>query len=521
MAADRSLIAAAAITALAGAMWFLLSGPERARPAPDPAAPNIVVVMTDDQNAGTVNRRTMPHTARLLKHGGTNFQQSVVTTPQCCPSRATFFSGQYGHNNGVLSNSDGYPGLRDRENLLPGWLQQAGYTTAHVGRFMKDYAKADGVGDAAEPPPGWDEWAGMQGVRYFDYAISHDGVRAHYGDKPSDYSTTVFTREAVGIVREHAPRAAPLFLSVAYVAPHKERRTKRNSYCDGSIAPAPRDRHLFADEPLPEKDSIGEPDIEDKPDFIRTGKQLDDKRAKTVRAYRCGLAALREVDRGVKRIYDAFRAAGELDNTVFVFTSDNGRFNGEHGLPGGKSFPYEESIKVPLLVRLPKPIRGEQGRQRVSKLVANIDLAPTILDLARARPCLSPDRCRLLDGRSLVNLLTGRASAWPRDRAILIELREPPDQGQVRLPCSYVGVRTKSDFFVRYTAVRDAATGTCLPAETIEYYDLAQDPEQLENRASDESAADRRAFLAARLQRLADCRGLPGRNLPVGAQPCD
>ncbi len=521
MAVKRSLIVATAIVAFGGAcVLALLAKPPNVAIA-DPAAPNIVVIMTDDQNAGTVNPKTMPQTARLLKRGGTDFTDSVVTTPQCCPSRAAFFTGQYGHNNGVLSNSDGYPGLNDAGSVLPVWLKEAGYTTAHIGRWLKDYAKADEIDEAADPPPGWDEWAGMQGVKYFDYGISYDGEIAHYGHKPSDYATTVFTREAVGVVREHAPEIAPLFLSVAHVAPHKERGSKPGGYCDGSISPAPRDRGRFADEPLPDKESIGERDVSDKPAFIQNGPQLDDKRAKTLRAYRCGLASLKEVDRSVARIYEAFKEAGEADNTVFIFTSDNGRFNGEHNLPGGKSFPYEESIAVPLLIRLPAALQGSSSPPAVHNLVANIDLAPTILDLARARPCVEDD-CRLLDGRSLLPLMTGRGGgAWPTDRGVLIELREPPEQGELRLPCAYLGVRTSFDFYVHYTEVRNQDTGVCEPAEVVEYYDLINDPEELHNLAYDARIAIRREELADKLVPLSTCEGLPGRDLPDGATPCE
>ncbi len=520
MPVKRSPIVAAAVIALAVAAWIALSWAEPAQPVADPAAPNIVVIMTDDQNAGTVNRRTMPRTARLLKRGGTDFTEAVVTTPQCCPSRATFLTGQYGHNNGVLSNSDAYPELRDSANVLPSWLREAGYTTAHVGRFLKDYGRGEEVERTSDPAPGWDGWAVMTGVRYFDYTIAYDGETAHYGHRPSNYSTTVFTRGAVDYVRANVADEGPMFLSVAYVAPHKERDFNRDSYCDGSVIPAPRDSHRFTGEPLPDKRSIGERDIADKPGFIRSATQLEDKRAKTVRAYRCGLAALREVDRGVKRIYDAFREAGELDNTVFIFTSDNGTFHGEHRLPGGKSFPYEESIRVPLLIRMPERMLGG-GREHgsVSELVANVDLAPTILDLARAEPCVEGD-CRLLDGRSLLPLMTGRGPSWPEERAILIELHETTEAGEQRLPCSYFGVRTRRDFYVHYTEVRDRLTGGCAPADVVEYYDLVEDPEQLQNLAESGRLSRRRAELAGLLDALRTCQGLPGRDVPAGAQPC-
>lgn len=485
-------------------------------PEAAPGAPNIVVITTDDQNAGTINARTMPLTTRLIKSRGVNFSDFVVTTPQCCPSRAAYFTGQYGHNNGVLSNDDGYPALIDRANMLPAWLQQAGYRTAHIGRFLHDYAKAPGVGDASEPPPGWDAWAGVEGVRYFDYGISYNGIKAKYGRRPSDYSTTVFTRAAVEVVDWYAPKPAPLYLNVAYVAPHKERRRAHSGYCGGSITPAPRDAGLFRTASLPRVPSIDEADVSDKPPFIRHSNQLDDKYAKTLRAYRCGLAALREVDRGVGRIVDAFRAAGELDNTVFFFTSDNGRFEGEHRLPGGKSFPYEEALKVPLAVRLPRAMGGKEGR--TGALAANIDLAPTILQLAHAMPCLLED-CRVLDGRSLMPLLTGRGR-WPGDRAVAIELREPPGQVEGRLPCAYQGVRTRRDVYVHYTRVRDPHGDGCVPSDEYEYYNLEHDPYELRNLAGRPEMARRQNQLDWLLGVLAGCNGLPGDRPPSSVPYC-
>lgn len=510
MVPRRPLIVAVAAVALVllPVVAFLWQRSARA-PAADPNAPNIVVIMTDDQTVEQVNARAMPETVKLLKEGGAVFGANLATTPQCCPSRATFLTGQYAHNHGVRSNSDGYPALADPKSVLPAWLQEAGYRTAHVGRWLKDYGET--VDDSAEPPPGWDSWTAMTGVRYFDYGLSHDGVRARYGSKPRDYATTVFTREAVGIVREHASDERPLFLSVAHVAPHKERKASGTGHCDGVVPPAPRDDERFVDANLPDKASFDEPDIFDKPSFIRRKSRLGAPRErKAVRAYRCTLAALREVDRSVRRIYNAFREVGEAKQTVFIFTSDNGRFHGEHRLPGGKSFPYEESIRVPLLIRLPEQLGGEAG-VRIGKVVGNIDLAPTILDLARGRPCVDGD-CRTMDGRSLVPLLRGESRSWPKGRALLVELEEQP-RGTGRLPCAYTGVRTRKDLYVRYTRLRDPETGQCIEVSEVEQYDLASDPEELDNVAGAAGRpARRRAVLAGRLVRLRDCAGLPGRD---------
>jgi N-acetylglucosamine-6-sulfatase len=198
----RLPLAVAAVALVAVALAAYLTGRSRGAPPADPSAPNIVVITTDDQTPESVNRRIMPATMRLLADRGTTFSNNVVPTPQCCPSRASFLTGQYAHNHGVLSNGHQYQALGDPENVLPRWLQRAGYRTAHVGRFLKGYGKT--VEDNATPAPGWDEWASQLGFGYFGYKVSYDGVRAAYSDDPDEYSTTVFTREAVGIIREHA-----------------------------------------------------------------------------------------------------------------------------------------------------------------------------------------------------------------------------------------------------------------------------------------------------------------------------
>jgi N-acetylglucosamine-6-sulfatase len=499
------------------ALVAYLAGRSRGAPSADPSAPNVVVITTDDQTPESVNRRTMPATMRLVADRGTTFTNNVVTTPQCCPSRASFLTGQYAHNHGVLSNADQYEALQDPENVLPRWLQRAGYRTAHVGRFLKGHGKT--VEDNATPAPGWHEWASQLGFGYFDYKVSYDGVRAAYGEDPDDYSTTVFTREAVGIIREHAPSERPFFLSVNYVAPHKA-PSHRGDGCRHGVPPAPRDLGRFSNEELPNHHARDE-DVSDKPSFIPRREIRGWRSRRMRRAYRCGLASLREVDRGVRRIHAAVREVGEEDDTVFVFTSDNGRFNGEHRLPGGKAFPYEESIRVPLIVRIPDALGGESGPRRENRLVANIDLAPTLVELAQADPCAEQGRCRTMDGHSLLPLLDGREASWPSNRAVLLELRERP-LGGGRLPCDYLAVRTRRDLYVRYTELRDPETGVCTPGLELEYYDLRRDPEQLENLASGGDRRRRRAELGERLEALRNCSGTAdGSAASAGSVPCE
>src|SRR5439155_24504628 len=139
--------------------------------------------------------------------------------------------------------------------------------------------------------------------------------------------------------------------------------------------------------------------------------------------WRCALESLRAVDRGVHRITRALKRTGELSNTVLVFTSDNGFYYGEHRLRGGKGLPYDEGVRVPFLVRVPKPLRAGAPVGRTIHLpVAGVDVAPTLLRLAGAEPCRQSGNCRTLDGRSLLPLLRGAGSDWPKERGVLLKL---------------------------------------------------------------------------------------------------
>ncbi len=470
--------------------------------------PNVVVVMTDDQTAASV-ARAMPRTSRLARRA-TSFTAAIVANPVCCPSRAGFLTGQYPHNNGVDRNFPGYPRLRQKRSVLPAWLGRAGYATAHVGKFLNGYTYYRGRPGGLEPAPGWGEWyATVRPFAYFDYALSVNGRLRVYGDADRDYLTRVMTRQAVDFIARRSRRPGPFFLSVAPWAPHREiaGRFTRIPACRDAPIPDPRDADAFAEEPLPRPPSFAEPDASDKPRFVRRLALSRRDVAELERDYRCRLAALGGVDRMMARIFRTLRRTGELARTAIVFTSDNGELQGEHRLDG-KSLPYEESARVPLIVWLPGG--GGQGRPAqpptVDLPVANIDLAPTILELAGARPCLGRDRCRRLDGRSLLPLLAGRVP--PRDRAILISSREG-DHGI----CGFEAVRTADSTYARYRPRRSGPG--CGRPSFEEYYGLGSDPHQLDNLlAGDRPEPAEVADLRQRLGLLLGCRGAgagPGR----------
>ena len=490
--------------------------------------PNIVVVMTDDQTLASLSAATMPSTLESIGAGGTRFTNAVVTTPLCCPSRATLLTGQYAHNHGTLTNTPGYEDLRNKRNTLPVWLDRAGYVTAHVGKYLNRYKAS--VDHPADVAPGWDQWHTVldpagRSVRYYDYQLAVNGKLTRLGSKPRDYITRVINRRAAMMVRRYAPKRSPLYLQVDHRAPHTEEGADSGPPCGALVPPDPRDATAFRDEELPRPPSFDEQDVSDKPSFIRQLPRLASSTTAAIEErYRCGLASLLAVDRGVAKLVAALRRSHELDDTVLMFTSDNGFFYGEHRIPEQKTRPYEEALRVPLLIRVPdRYLGGATAAPEVSEPVANIDLAPTILDLAGAEPCRRRKGCRVMDGRSLLGLIRGTAP-WPEDRAIAIEF-DAGERARRALVCRYEGVRVAGQVYIRHTAAADPLTGECRPIDETERYDLAADPFQLDNLFPADLGSPEAAIedtLDARLQRLRDCEGIAGRDpLPARHEYCE
>jgi N-acetylglucosamine-6-sulfatase len=474
------------------------------RPTAATGAPNVIVIQTDDQSLSETSPRTMPNTYRLLGRGGSVLRNYIVTSPDCCPSRASLLTGDYPHNHGVMSNRIGYRGLIEPGNMLPVWLRDAGYVTAHLGKFMNKY---DGsVPVPGETAPGWDHWFTYVGPdRYYAYQVSVDGELKTFDDRPRDYVGRVLDRHAVTTVDRYIEGPAPLYLQLDERTPHAS-HSDPTGRCDPAAVPDPRDYDLIGRTRVPHAPSYNEANVSDKPPFIsRLPRLTREDRRKVDRHYACAVAALRGVDRTVGHVFDAVKRAGELDDTVFIFTSDNGLLNGEHRLADTKQYPYEESIRVPMMIRLP----GEPTPPVVRKPTANIDIAPTILDLAHAAPCAAAGGCRTIDGRSLLPLLTGVGS-FPAHRHLLVEFSMHKRLSHRGSTCSFAGVWTPKSFYALHDrTVLDPATGVCEPSHELEHYDLVGDPYELKNLAARPSSAERRRLrrLAVRLSRLRDCAG--------------
>jgi N-acetylglucosamine-6-sulfatase len=490
--------------------------------------PNIIVIQTDDQDRSTLTRKVMPATVKLLRKHGTTFTDYVVSSPLCCPSRAELLTGQYAHNNGVTwNNPNPYGDLREKANTLPAWLRHAGDVTAHVGKFLNQYAKA--VADPDEVPPGWDEWhTVLEPLGYYRYVLRENGHRVYHDSRRRDYLTRVLNRTAVRMIHRYVPRRRPLFMSVDQFAPHNGYWWTHNSVpcLAGMPIPAPEDTDRFQHTELPMPPSFNELDVSDKPSFVQARAQLtEDAVRRTTRRYRCRLASLRAVDRGLAQIVKALRSEREFANTAIIFTSDNGWLTGQHRIPGAKVDPYEEDLHVPFVIRLPKYMRPRHGvPRRLSSTVANVDVAPTILRLAGAKPCTHRGRCRILDGRSMLKAIRSDGRRWPEHRGILLELQKPTPHAEPFTPCDYEGIRTSHDVYIEYHSATQR-TDDCVAQEEREHYALDADPLQLENLfpappGTDDAVTE--ADLAARLAALRDCAGIRHRDpKPASGHYCE
>ncbi len=464
------LIAATAAVAVA-------TGCDSSNSADDPPRkrPNIVVVITDDQDVASLE--VMPKVAELIADEGLEFTNSYATTPECCPSRATLLTGQYAHNHGVLSAEPprgGYSAL-DGSETLPVWLQRSGYSTAFVGKYLNGYGAMALGNRAREVPPGWDDWyAATAGTEHemYDYELNENGEIVAYGDHPGDYLTDVLTDKAVNVLRDATRAANPQLLIVAPLAPHGEGSQEE---VDAQRDPRPAPRHLGSFDRLPVE--LADPDAGDPPPrALRSRARTTRKRiaaGEREAVARGRLESLLAVDEMVATLVAELDVNGSLDETVFIFTSDNGFLLGEHGLLG-KELPYEESARVPLLVRGP----GFAAGQTSDQLVANIDLAPTIIELAAA------ETGHEVDGVSLLRFAAGDTDL---ERELVIEYLVGPRR--------YEAIRSGDHIYARY-----AQGGEQL-------FDLAADPAQLSNLADDPRRDDVIAELSARLDILSRCAG--------------
>ena len=313
------------------------------------ARPNILVIMTDDQTVSQMSALSAVNS--LIAAQGATFDQTIDPIPLCCPSRASVLTGQYPHNHGVVANGGthgGYAAL-DQTNTIAKWMHDAGYRTGHIGKYMNGFNKS------RTRPVGWDEWwaTSKNPFLMWDYTLNHNGQEVPYGYSATEYKTDVLTELALTFIQSSAGSSQPLYMNLWYTAPHNEQGTDSHKVTYNT-APRPAPRHVgaFGTATLPADPSIGEADVSDKPAWVRAMKPLSaSKLASLTKRYRTQLESLLAVDEGVSRVIAALASTGRLDNSVLIFTSDNGQMHGEHRIPSGKIAVYEPSLRIPLCVR--------------------------------------------------------------------------------------------------------------------------------------------------------------------------
>ncbi|MBW8485307.1 sulfatase family protein [Actinomadura parmotrematis] len=467
----------------------------KARSKTTPAAPaerpNIVYILTDDLSWDLVQH--MPNVRKLQARGMT-FDNYFVADTLCCPSRATILTGRYPHNTGVLTNdppSGGFQVFNDRgneQNTFAVALQKAGYRTALMGKYLNGYEPTEKQGASRTyVPPGWTEWQ-VTGLGYanYNYNLNGNGVLTHYGRAPQDYLNTVITGKGVDFANRSLDAKQPFLLEMSTFSPH------------APATPAPQDAKAFANLRAPRTPGFNEPDISDKPSWLRKYPRLRPRQVRDIDgAYRQRVRAVQSVDRMIGGLMAAVDAKGAAADTYFVFNSDNGYHLGQHRLEEGKLTAYDTDIKVPLIVAGP----GVRPGSVEKRFAQNTDLCPTFQAMAGLTP---PDS---VDGSSLLPLLhSDPVTSW-RTTAYIEHTGPNYRRSDPDLPRKYGGnpptyraVRTASELYVEYEN------------GDREYYDLARDPYELGNMYGQAPEA-RKAELRSALQSYRTCTGLACRNL--------
>jgi N-acetylglucosamine-6-sulfatase len=448
------------------------------------AKPNIVFVLTDDLATNLV--QYMPHVQALAK-AGTSFNNYTVTDSLCCPSRSSLFSGRFPHDTGIYTNggNDGgfgtFHARGEEKDTVATSLQQAGYRTGMMGKYLNGYQPASTLdGQADYVPPGWSTWdVAGDGYPEFNYDLNENHKVVHYGSQPKDYLTDVLSGKASDFITSSAAAHSPFFLEVATFAPH------------APYTPAPADANSFPGLTAPEGPAYDTLPT-DPPSWLTGRAPLTAQEQQNIdTSFRKRVQAMQAVDRMIASIEHTLSTAGVAGDTDIVFSSDNGYHMGEYRLNPGKMTAFDTDVNVPLIVSGP----GVPAGRTSSAPVENIDLRPTFADLAGA------DTPTDIDGHTLAPLLTGDNPADWRTAA-LIEHHGPdttpddPDFPAVNSgnPTSYEALRTAAYTYVEYS---DGGT---------EYYDRRTDPHELHNTVKQLPAATLTA-LHDDLRTMTACHG--------------
>lgn len=483
-------------------------------------APNIILIMTDDQDGQPDMMAAMPNLQALVADQGMSFDSFFAPVPLCCPARAILLLGQYAHNSQMLHNLMPIGGFQRflelglEDTTIATALDAAGYRTVLMGKYLNGYPLA---GQPTHIPPGWDEWyAAITDSAYgsFNYDMNENGVVVSYGNAPEDHISDVITAKAIDFITRTATLSpgTPFFIQMNYLAPHSP------------AVPAPRHLPLFPNAQTPRPPSFNESDMADKPNFMQTLPLISPSAIASMDVFRRKqLQSIQAVDEGIAAVVQTLQDLGQLDNTYIFFTSDNGLHAGQHRFPTGKGTPFEEDARVPLLVRGP----GVPAGVVRSELTSMVDIVPTLAELGGAAMAIA------VDGRSLVPLLhttlppaVWRKAVllehWPQPSALVTDphpMAEPPDPGDWFLHTLLYG---QAGAAVRAPTTVNTPDWTVLRTADYKYvrrvanarelYDIDQDRYELYSQHADATAT----FLSqlnARLDALFACAGATCRSL--------
>ncbi|GAA2071536.1 sulfatase family protein [Actinomadura alba] len=454
-----AVAATATLSALPG-----VAGSASAVARPTGTRPNVLLIVTDDQPKDT--DWATQRIRNWLVGNGVEFTNGHVTTPLCAPSRSSIFSGRYAHNHGVLSNGHSYN--LDQNTTVQRYLKEAGYRNGFFGKYLNSW-------NVADTPPHFEDFALLGPVVYNDGQYNRNGTV----QKIPGYSTHVIRDLALDFIQKGTSDTRPWFLVVTPKAPH------------GPNTPEPK----YANTAVPAwngRPSVFETDKSDKPAYVQDAKAT---LADGQRIRQDQFRTLLSVDDAVQSIHNKLQATGQLDNTLVIYIGDNGFAWADHGRTA-KSVPYRPSIEVPFY--LSWPAAGLGAGTTDNRLVANIDIAPTILNAVGIKPDTPQDGRSLLTPHRRWHLLTewwkqGNGTAGPTTWASYISTREQYTE--------YYDLRAD-----RQGAL--AGTGAVLFRE---YYDLVNDPYQLTNKLYQATQRDERKLgipaLAARLAADRESRG--------------
>lgn len=449
----------------------LLSHPVSA--AVSTVGPNIVFILIDDLRWDEVDYPfvKIPSIQRIAREG-VRFRNAFVTTPLCSPSRGSYLTGQYAHSHGVTDNTERSP--RSHELVtFPRLLHDAGYETAFLGKWHM------GLDD--NPRPGIDHWVSIKGQgSYIDPVFNVNGKQ----EIKRGYFTDILNQYALDFLRKE--HTNPFLLYISHKAVHPDLiQNADGSLSDpsaGKFIPAEKYKNLYADAQLPHRPNYGR-SPEGKPSLLRQIGDLPPLGPRTVtddETIRNRLRMLASVEEGVAGIFTVLEKQNLLDNTLIIFTSDEGYFYGEHGLSVERRLAYEESIRIPLFMRWPRLIKPGSA---VDQFALNIDLAPTLLEIAGAS---AP---KGIHGRSLVPLLSGEKVPW-RDSFLIEYFSDKVFPRMSRM--GYQAVRDERWKYIHYIEL----------GAMDELYDLKADPYEMNNLAARPQATETAARMRAKLQQL-------------------